>query len=86
VQLRIALGVTDHGRMPARLAQGSLDADVLQLVDQPLACGAAMVLVGGIGGDGRNLEPLEQAFQGRVEVGIDFGENLVELGHGAMAA
>jgi hypothetical protein len=38
-----------------------------------------MVLIGRVRGDGRNLEPLEQALQGGIEVGIDALQNLVEL-------
>jgi hypothetical protein len=40
-----------------------------------------MILVGGIGGDGRNLQPLEQALKGGIEVGVDALKNLVEMGH-----
>ena len=82
VKLLVATGMAEHHRMPARLAQGRLDADALQLVDQPLPGVAAMILIGGIGGDGGNCQPLEQPFEGRIEIGIDPLQDLVELGHG----
>ncbi len=80
--LGLALRVPDHRRMPAGFAQGRVDAEALELIHQPLPGLAAIVLVGGIGGDRRDLEPAEKAFERGVEIGIDSGEDLVELGHG----
>ena len=70
----------DH-RVSGRRAHAGVEADRLQVVDQPFRGLPAFGGIGGVGGNGLDAQQREQALQALVEIVVDTVENRGKHGH-----
>ena len=71
----------DDHRMAGRVAHAGIEADRLQIRDQPFGGLAAVGRIGGIGRDRRDAQQLEQPLEACVEIAVEAVEDGGECGH-----
>ena len=77
--------VGDDHRMAGRVAQAGVEADRLQVVDQPFAGLAALGCIGRVGRDRPDAQQREQALEAGVEILVEAVEDRGETGHGRLS-
>ena len=70
-----------HHRMSGRIAHAGVEADQLELGDQPFGTLAAVGGIGGIGGDRLDAEQAEKPLQAPVEILVETVEDGGDSGH-----
>src|SRR5690606_37929962 len=73
----------DDHRMTDRIARARVEADRLQVLDQPFGGPAAILGECGVGRDRWNPYQGEQALEAGVEIGVDTLEDFFNSGHWA---
>ena len=78
--------VAHHHRMPRRIAHRGVKTDRGQVFGMPFRTGPRFTGIGGIGRYRLKPDGIEQARDGVVDIGVDLGQNFVEVAHGTVSS